>query len=265
VINSLLPIIFEASLFALAAGLVYGIFGGGSGLFLMPGFYFLLRHFPVVSDQEMQVAIATTAATSAILGIMPTIMQFKKNNVQFHIVKKVSLGILCGTLLAVILLSVIPSAVLKRLFGIIVIVVAIWFWCYRQDKDKKVWHLKAFKNFMFTSLIGLLWFLLGVAVFTVPYLHKCGIDMRKAVGTGTLISTLFSAVAAILLIFSGSLQVGMNIHHLGYVNTTLFIIAVIPSIIGAIVGAKISIHLPQQHLKKIYACLIFVIGIIMLV
>ena len=44
-LTSLPMLIIEGALFAVAAGLVYGIFGGGSGLFLMPGFYVLLRHF----------------------------------------------------------------------------------------------------------------------------------------------------------------------------------------------------------------------------
>lgn len=263
-LTHLLPIVLEASLFSIAAGLVYGIFGGGSGLFLMPGFYFLLRYFPVAAGQEMQVAIATTAATSVILGIMPTLMQKRRHNIDLHIVKQVFWGLLLGTVIAVALLNIIPSNVLKRLFGVVVLLVAVWFWCYRQDKDKKVWHLKATKNFVSSALIGVLWFLLGVAVFTVPYLHKCGIDMRKAVGSGTFISTLFSFIAAVLLIIMGSFHLGISMHHLGYVNTSLLLIAVIPSMIGAVIGAKISLYLPQKYLKKIYACLIFIIGIIML-
>lgn len=257
-------ILIEAGLFSLAAGLVYGIFGGGSGLFLMPGFYFLLHHFPVAADQEMQIAVATCAATSAVLGILPSRMQIKKGNFDLTVLKQVAWGILFGTVLAVIALNFIPSSVLKRLFGVVVILVAVWFWFYRQDKDKKVWHLKALKNFIFTSLIGLLWFLLGVAVFTVPYLHKCGINMRRSVGSGTVISTLFSAVAAVLLMISGSFHIGFTLHHFGYVNMTLFLIAIIPSMIGAVLGAKVSMTLPQKHLKKVYACLIFIIGIIML-
>ena len=259
-----ISIIVEGCLFAFAAGLVYGIFGGGSGLFLMPGFYFLLRHFPNGSVDTMQVAIATTAATSALLGIMPTLVQLKQKHLDFSVVKKVFFGVLTGTIVAVILLNFIPSAFLKKLFGIAVILVAFWFWFYNQAKDKKSWQLKGFPNYVWTSVIGLLWFLLGIAVFTVPYLHKCGIEMRRSVGSGTFVSTIFSLIAAILLLGSGIPKMGISTHHLGYINLTLLFIALIPSVIAAYVGAKVSVNLPQKYLKKVYACLILVIGIIML-
>jgi uncharacterized membrane protein YfcA len=258
-------VILEGGLFALAAGLVYGIFGGGSGLFLMPGFYFLLQHFPGDNGSEMQFAIATTAATSVVLGLYPCWLQFKKRCVDVDVIKKVFPGILTGTILAITLLNFLGSGFLKHLFGVAVILVAVWFLLYNQAKDKKVWQLVNIKNYCCTGVIGLLWFLLGIAVFTVPYLHKCGIDMRRAVGTGTIVSTIFSLIAALLLMLTGSYKFGFSIHHFGYVNTTLLLIAVIPSIIGGIIGAKISHLLPQQNLKRVYACLILVIGVLMLV
>ena len=256
--------IFEASLFAFAAGMVYGIFGGGSGLFLMPGFYFLLRHFPSAGDSEMQVAVATCAATSAILGIMPSWMQWKQANIDFMIVKRVFWGILLGTILAVSVINIIPSHLLKHAFGFVVILVAAWFWFYNQEKDNKQWSFHSWTNHLMTTLIGLLWYLLGIAVFTVPYLHKCGVSMRRSVGTGTFLATLFSAIAAVLFMVSGSFRLGISLHHLGYVNTTLMLFAVLPSMIAAYLGAKISFLLPQRTLKKIFSVLVLVIGIIML-
>ena len=147
----------------------------------------------------------------------------------------------------------------------VVILVAIWFWFYRQEQDTKIWHLKSVQNFLMTSGIGLLWFLLGVAVFNVPYLYKCGVSLRKAVGSGTLISALFSVIVGVLLMVTGSFKIGDSIHQIGYLNTTLLLISILPSMLGAIVGTKISLKLPQQQLKKIYAVLIFIVGGLMLV
>ena len=41
------------------------------------------------------------------------------------------------------------------------------------------------------TFYGYFWFLLGVAVFLAPYLLKCGIDMRKAVGSAGVPSRPF--------------------------------------------------------------------------
>ena len=85
--TSFYGILLEGFLFAAAAGLVYGIFGSGSGLFLMPGFYFLLRRFPMSSGYQMQVAVATTILTSAVLGISPVLVQWKRQHIDFTLVK----------------------------------------------------------------------------------------------------------------------------------------------------------------------------------
>ena len=263
-LSSFYLILLEGILFSAAAGLVYGIFGSGSGLFLMPGFYFLLRHFPVAHGQEMQIAVATTACTSALLGIAPVRVQWKQQHIDFALVRKVFYGILLGTVIAVVLLNILPSEFLKHLFGVVVISVAIWLWFYNQAQDKKQWSLVSLSHYLWTTIIGLLWFLLGVAIFTVPYLHKCGVDIRRAVGTTTFIATLFSAIAAILLMITGLFRIGISAKHIGFVNVPLLLIAIIPSSVAAYFGAKISVKLPQKQLKKIYSCLIFVIGVIML-
>lgn len=253
----------EAGFFALAAGMVYGIFGGGSGLFLMPSFYFLLRHFPETGF-SMQIAIATTAALSAVLGYLPTKMQHKKGHLNFDLVKKVFPGLFVGMLCAVIALNFIPSAFLKKLFGVMVILVAAWFWFYNQEKDKKVWKLHSGGNACATFCIGLLWYLLGIAVFTVPYLHKCGVSMRKAVGAGTFLSSVLSASAAVFFIATGMVRFGVSHTQIGFVSIPLFFIALLPSVLGGYLGARLSLYLPQAKLKKIYSVLILVIGIIML-
>ncbi len=260
----MLHIVLEGVLFATAAGLVYGIFGGGSGLFLMPGFYFLLRHAPVAQGYEMQIAIATTASTSAVLGLLPTSVQWRKKHIDFDLVKKLFWGILTGTIFAIILLNFLESSWLKHLFGVVVFCVAVWLWFYRQESDEKTWSLSLSLHYLMTFMIGLLWFLFGVAVFVVPFLCKCGVPIRRAVGTATLVSTIFSGLAGIMLMMAaGSLKLGVSWHQIGYLNTTLLCVAVIPSSIAAFIGAKLSAKLPQAKLKKIYAGLIGVIGCLM--
>lgn len=260
----LLHIALEAMSIAFCAGLIYGIFGGGSGIFLMPGFFYLLHNYPEAKGYEMQIAIATTAAVSAILGIIPTWVQAKKNHIDIAIIKRIFIGTLIGTVIAVSLLNVVPSAFLKKLFAIVVIFVAGWFWFYQQEKDTKKWQLEHRRNIVWTSFIGTIWFLLGIAVFMVPYLYKCGIELRRAVGTATLISAIFSAVAALLLMVVGTFFVGIKGSQFGYLNIPLFLMGIIPSSLAAYLGATISAHLPHRYFKKIFALLILAVGFLML-
>lgn len=258
-------IIFDCALLGVAAGLIYGIFGGGSGLILAPGFYYVLRHFDVSQGHRMQIAIATTAAVSVILGIFSTRVQARQKNMSLVHIKKMGLGLTLGCLAAVLLLNIIPSVFIKHLFGVVVIIVALWMWFYRSDLDRKHWPIDTFSHYLWSFLIGLLWFLFGVAVFTVPYLHKTGLDIRRSVGTATLTSTLFSALGSILFMLTGYFKIGASINHIGYVNLLLGACAVIPSAIFGHFGSVISYRLPQKILKKAYALLIVAVGVLMLI
>lgn len=260
----MIQLIFDTILVGIGAGAIYGIFGGGSGLIMMPGFYYLLRHMGVHADIKMQVAVATCAASSCLLGISASRLQWVKGYVDGAVFKKLVPGIFTGTVVAVALLNFMPSHLLKPIFGVVVILVGFWMWRYKQESGK-IWSLGAIKNYICTTLIGFLWFSLGVAVFTVPYLYKTGIDLKKAVGTTTVISTVFSGVAALLFIISGLMRLGF--HHdftLGYVNGFLMLVSVIPSAISAYLGAQFSQRLPRAKIKIFYAAIIVIVGSLML-
>jgi uncharacterized membrane protein YfcA len=260
----LLPII-ECILISLAAGMIFGIFGSGSGLIMTPGYYYILRHFNWAHDHRMQMAIATTAMASGVLGFFSARVQIKKKNTDNHGIKQMSLGLFIGAVTAILLATLIPSEVLKKAFGIVVILVSIWLWQYKNDKDDKAWSLDGFPNLIRSFLIGLIWFLLGVAVFLAPYLLKCRIDMRKAIGSASVLAGAFSLIAALLFMLIGYFVIGISWMHIGYVNLLISLCAVIPGALGGYFGSHISVRLPQTHLKQIYACLVFVVGILMVV
>lgn len=257
-------VIIECVLVAFAAGLIYGVFGGGSGLIMMPGYYYLMRHFHLVATHQMQVAVGTTAFASAILGAVAAFQQYQQGCIRFDLVKRMVLGLSAGTISAVLLLNVIPSHFLKRLFGVVVIAASIWMFSYDMDRDNSHWSLLGAWNHIRTFFIGLLWFLLGVAVFNVPYLHKCKVSLRDAVGASSFFGSAFSLLAGLLLMLAGSFTVGASINHIGYVNLFLVAVSVIPSSIASFLGARFSVYLPQALMKKIYSCLIFVVGGLML-
>jgi uncharacterized membrane protein YfcA len=257
-------VIVECVIVAFGAGMVYGLFGGGSGLIMMPGYYYLMSHFVLVSSHEMQMAIGTTALTSGILGSVAAYHQYKSRHINFALVRKMSVGILVGMVLALILLNIVPSHMLKQVFGGVVILVAFWLLSYSMDRDLNTWSLDGIWNHVRSMIIGLLWFMLGVAVFNVPYLHKCKIQLREAVGTATFISAFFSFIAGILLMINGYFVVGVSRTHIGYVNILLCAVSIIPSSVASYIGAKISTSVPQHKMRIIYSMLIFIVGILML-
>ena len=247
------------------AGLIYGIFGGGSGLFLMPAYYFALTHLHFAADIKMQMAIATTAISTPFIALPALLHQINKKTVDVAIFKKMFVGVFIGSTLAVCLLNVIPSEALKFMFGFFVVGVSVWMLFYKQDNDKKPWQLSGSKNLLCTAGIGFLWFALGVAVFNVPYLLKCKVNIYRAIGTATFVGSVFGLIVGIMLMVSGYFHVGYSYNHVGFVNTSFLLITIVPAMLSAFFGAKLSYLLPKERLKQIYALLIFVIGLIMIV
>lgn len=263
--HPLIVALLECIIVAFAAGLVFGIFGSGSGLIMMPGYYYILRHFALASSHQMQIAVATTAAVSAILGAFSSRQQHRNGNIDYSCAKKMLLGLLLGTVTAVLCLNVIPSLVLKKLFGIVVILVAVWLITYKSEKDHRRWSLDGIGHHIKSFVIAWLWFMLGVAVFLVPYLHKCGVTMRRAVGTASLLASSFSGFAAILLIFSGYFIFGIHNNQIGFINTWILLVSLIPSAIAGTMGANFSVRIPQHRLKVIYAALVLFVGLLMII
>ncbi len=262
--HDLFLMIMACILIGIAGGCVSGIFGGGAGLINVPGFYYVLHHFALTPGHTMQTAITTGMLSSIFLGILSSRVQWRHQQIDFKAFKQLLPGMTCGALLAICLLNIIDSRLLKQIFGVIVLAIALWFILYRQDNDKKSWSLSSKINHLWSTLLALFWLMLGVAVFTTPYLYKCGLELRRAIGTATLITALFSAVTGVLLMASGYYLIGASSYHLGYVSLPLFYSTIIPSCIAGHWGARIGIHIPRSVLKNIYAALIFVVGVLML-
>lgn len=250
---------------AIFAGLVYGIFGGGSGLFLMPAYYFALTQVAFAADIKMQMAIATTAISTPFIALPALLLQVKKQTIDMHIFRKMFAGVFIGSTLAVLLLNIIPSTALKFMFGFFVIFVSLWLLFYKQDNDQKPWKLSGIKNLACTTGIGFLWFALGVAVFNVPYLLKCRVNIYRAIGTATFVGSVFGLIVGLMLMISGSFHISYSYNHIGFVNITFLLITIIPAMMSAFIGARISYMLPRDRLKQIYALLVFVVGIIMII
>lgn len=257
--------VLECVLVAFFAGLVFGLFGSGSGLVMMPGYYYILRHFTLVHSHHMQVAVATTAAVTGVLGFFSSRRQYRSGQVDFSVVRKLIPGLTLGSLAAIAGLYFAPSTILKKAFGVIVVLVAVWLASYRPERDRFGWSLTSLWHFFRSIGIALLWFMLGVAVFLVPYLHKCGLPVRRAVGTASFVATIYSAFMGIAFMIAGYFVLGIGHGQLGYVSIALFLASLIPSSLGGSWGARLSLLIPSQQLKWIYAALVAFVGALMLV
>jgi len=110
--------IAKIALIGFIAGLVNGIFGSGGGTILVPCLVFLM-------DIEDHKAHATAISIILPLSLISSFIYFKYNVVDLPLTLKVAIGSVLGALAGSSMLNRISVNVLRKIFGIFMIVAAL--------------------------------------------------------------------------------------------------------------------------------------------
>lgn len=102
----------------LVTGLVNGLFGSGGGTIIVPALVFLLN----IKDYK---AHATAISIILPLSIISTFIYLKGSIIKFDIALTVGLGGVLGSFIGAKFLKKIPTTILRKIFGGIIIFTAI--------------------------------------------------------------------------------------------------------------------------------------------
>lgn len=110
--------IAKIALIGFIAGLVNGIFGSGGGTILVPSLVFLM-------DIEDHKAHATAISIILPLSLISSFIYFKYDVVDLPLTLKVAIGSVLGALAGSSMLNRISVNVLRKIFGIFMIIAAV--------------------------------------------------------------------------------------------------------------------------------------------
>ena len=255
------------AMIGIVAGFASGLLGVGGGFLMVPLQYFLLTSSGVNPDLAMMVSLGTSLAIIIPTASSGAYEHQKKNR---DIVRPGMLlgvfgifGSFCGGLLA----NVVPSDILRFIFGILLFIVAIDMLVgfKREGNGTRVPFTK-FTAMAFGISIGLISGLLGVGggVFAVPLLSILfGFTLREAIGTSSIFIAITAIGGVISYIISGY---GVNPipYSLGYVSLVNWFAILVFSVPMARIGAKSAYKLPEKRLKQVFAVILFYMGIKMM-
>jgi uncharacterized membrane protein YfcA len=105
----------------------------------------------------------------------------------------------------------------------------------------------------------------GGTFLTVPFMLFCGVTMHVAIGTGAAIGVPIAVVGTIGYIISGSQIEGLPPYSLGFVYLPALAALVIASVLTAPLGARAAHRLPVLTLKRVFACLLYLLATKMVV
>ncbi|MEM3410325.1 MAG: sulfite exporter TauE/SafE family protein [Fervidicoccaceae archaeon] len=226
-------------------GFSLGLIGGGGSILAVP----LLIY--VVGFNFPHMAIGTTAfsvAVNALINIVPHAM---KRNFDLKIGAIFSLAGTAGVLLGNQLGLLTPGKRLLFLFGGLMIFVAIYM-LKRGDFVAKSGSRSLAKLILFSLLVGFAsgYFGIGGGFLIAPTLMFVGgLDISKAIGTSLLSVGTFGLITALRYYISGQLDPLIS---------ALFIVG---GIFGGWWGSRLSVSLPKEILRKIFAAVLIVVGI----
>jgi uncharacterized membrane protein YfcA len=247
-------------------GVMAGLLGIGGGLIVVPALLFMLPAAGIEASISMHIALATSLATIIATSGSSALNHFKLGNVDMFVVKWLMPGVVVGGFLGANVAEWIPSQHLPRVFGIIVLLLAIQMLFSIRGKASKSMPGTA-ATMAYGTGIGVISSLAGIGggSLSVPFLNRHGIEMRKAVGSSSVCGCLIAVSGMIGFILHGYQVDALPPYSVGYVYLPALIAIASTSMLTTRIGAKLASSLPTPTLKKIFALfLMFVAGTMLL-
>ena len=250
----------------LIAGFVAGLLGVGGGLIIVPvlAFIFAAHHF--VESYIMHLALGTAMTSIVFTSISSIRAHHAHQAVDWQVWRRIAPGVVLGTLLGTVLVAYLSATFLKVFFICFVFYVGT-----QLLLDIKPHAARALPGWpgMFTvgNGIGVVSSMVGIGggTLSVPFMTWCNVSLHRAIGTSAAIGLPIAISGAIGYLANGwRVQEQLPPHSLGFIYLPALGAIVATSILTAPLGAKLAHRLPVKKLKKIFAFLLYILGLRML-
>lgn len=258
-------IVFSYFLTGALAGTLSGLLGIGGGLLVVPALAFIYQHQHFNNRDIMQMAAGTSLAIM-VITTSRSLLSHLHHKIEFWPVYSQLLpGVIVGTILGVSLAHFVHSNVLRIIFGIFVILVALkMFFLKSVNAQRQLPRKSAMASI--GAIIGGKSGLLGVGggALTVPFLTYCNVPMRQAVVISIATGMTVAAIGAVGYAIVGHGVIGRPDWSTGYIYWPAWLGVAAGSVLFAPLGARLSHVMPVPLLKKLFGVLLVVIGVKML-
>lgn len=228
-------------------GLSLGLMGGGGSILTVPALVYLIGQTP-------QAAVTTSLAIVGANSAMGVFFQRHSSTLNWHVALLFGGAGMATAYLAADLSKSISPTVLLVAFALLMMIISVLMLRPRPVAAETEPKLSVTKILVSGAGVGLLTGILGVGggFLIVPALVMLvGLPMRQAVGTSLVVIAMNS--------FAGFLG------HLGGVfdlQVTLLFIA--GGLIGSFAGTRLAGTLQPDHLRRLFAVFVLVLGTLLL-
>lgn len=228
-------------------GLSLGLLGGGGSILTVPALVYLIGQSP-------QAAVTTSLAIVGANSAMGVLFHRTHGAVHWRVALLFGgIGMVMSYLAAGLSKQFSATALLVA-FALLMLVISVLMLRPRQAESDTCPDLNMVKVLGSGAVVGLLTGILGVGggFLIVPALVMLvGLPIRQAVGTSLVIIAMNSAAG-----FLGHIGGAFDLHV-----TLLFIAG---GLVGSFVGARLASRLDANHLRRLFALFVLVLGTLLL-
>lgn len=246
-------------------GFLAGLLGIGGGLLTVPMLLMILKIQGLDHPELYKIALATSTAAISCTAFSSMRSHWRHHNVDFSIVKRLLPGILLGTWIGSKLVLFTPVTPLRVVFLLFTFYTAYSLLSQKLPKPSRSLP----KTPIMTAVggaTGILSTLIsaGGGFISVPFMIWCNVNARLAIGTSAALGFPIAISAVLFYLLEAHQVTGLPERTFAYIYWPAVLGIVITSTIFAPLGAAAAQHLNVHTLKKLFACLLIVLGLQML-
>lgn len=248
------------------AGFLAGLLGIGGGVILVPLFLWLFPLIGFAPEAVVHSAFGTSLAIILPTAISSTYAHRQRGNVDWSMVVFLATGGVVGSLLGSSAAAVIPGSQLKLFFGLMQVVVSLKLLFYKQPylPAEDIAYASQRSLFIVGTVGGFFsaFFGIGGGVIAVPLmLIFLRLPIHLAVGNSSALIVVSSFSAVSCYIWYGLDLPDLVPFSLGYVNLLVAALIAPLTIVFARLGVKCASRTSQTKLIKVFAVLLFCVGL----
>ncbi len=247
------------------AGVLAGLLGIGGGIVIVPMLTFIFTAQGIPHEHILHIALGTSLTSIIFTSISSVNAHNKRGAVLWSVVFSITPGILVGTFLGTWIAALLSTNFLRGFSGLFLIYVATQMLLGIKPKPTRdIPNTLGMVSMgsvigIFSSLVGI-----GGGSLSVPFLLWCNTAIHKAIGTAGAIGFPIAIAGTLGYIINGLGVSNLPAHTFGFIHIPSLSGIVIASICTAPYGAKLAHSLPVDKLKKIFAVLLYFVGIRMI-
>lgn len=245
-----------------AVGFFAGLLGIGGGLIIVSSLALMFSAHGFPARYIMHLAIGTSLA-AIVFGSWSSFRTHHRHKaVDWAVVRAMTPGLLAGVLAGAMAASFLPTALLKYLFLVFMLIITTQMVLNLRPKIARPLPRRAGLTGV-AIFIGVCSSLFGggAAAAGVPFLTWCGMTTHRAIGTVAAMGFPVSVAGAIGYGVAGWNVAGLPSWSVGFVYLPAFIGIALTSVLAAPYGARLAHQLKGATLRRIFALFLILMGI----